>query len=64
MAMKIFEITKGFPVEERYSLVDQIRRSSRSVCSNLAEEDLGSDLDYRIYMKSYVTRDKSVSRMS
>lgn len=34
MAMKIFEITKGFPVEERYSLVDQIRRSSRSVCSN------------------------------
>lgn len=36
-AMKIFEFTKGFPVEERYSLVDQIRRSSRSVCSNLAE---------------------------
>lgn len=37
IAMKIFVITKGFPVEERYSLVDQIRRSSRSVCSNLAE---------------------------
>ena len=37
MAMKIFEITKAFPVEERYSLVDQIRRSSRSICSNLAE---------------------------
>lgn len=36
-AMKIFEITKGFPVEERYSLVDQIRRSSRSVCANIAE---------------------------
>jgi four helix bundle protein len=36
-AMKIFEITKTFPVEERYSMVDQIRRSSRSVCSNLAE---------------------------
>ncbi len=35
--MKIFEITKKFPVEERYSMVDQIRRSSRSVCSNLAE---------------------------
>jgi len=36
-AMEIFEITKGFPLEERYSLTDQIRRSSRSVSSNLAE---------------------------
>lgn len=36
-AMEIFQITKGFPAEERYSLVDQIRRCSRSVCSNLAE---------------------------
>ena len=35
--MRIFELTKTFPVEERYSLTDQIRRSSRSVCSNLAE---------------------------
>ena len=36
-AMEIFQITKNFPQEERYSLTDQIRRSSRSVCSNLAE---------------------------
>jgi len=36
-AMEIFEITKTFPVEERYSLIDQIRRSSRSVCSNIGE---------------------------
>jgi four helix bundle protein len=36
-AMEIFEISKGFPNEERYSLTDQIRRSSRAVCSNLAE---------------------------
>lgn len=36
-AMKIYDITKTFPVEEKYSLVDQIRRASRSVCSNLAE---------------------------
>lgn len=36
-AMKIFQITKTFPAEERYSLIDQIRRSSRSVCSNLSE---------------------------
>ncbi|WP_446373558.1 four helix bundle protein [Coleofasciculus sp. D1-CHI-01] len=37
VAMKIFELSKRFPVEERYSLTDQIRRSSRSVCANLAE---------------------------
>lgn len=36
-AMKIFEVTRGFPREERYSLTDQIRRSSRSVCANVAE---------------------------
>ena len=36
-AMQIFEISKKFPSEEKYSLTDQIRRSSRSVCSNLAE---------------------------
>jgi four helix bundle protein len=36
-AMKIFQVTKGFPAEEKYSLVDQVRRASRSVCANLAE---------------------------
>jgi len=36
-AMEIFQISKNFPAEERYSLTDQIRRASRSVCSNLAE---------------------------
>lgn len=36
-ACQIFEITLKFPKEERYSLTDQIRRSSRSVCANLAE---------------------------
>ena len=36
-AMRIFEITKRFPNEEKYSLTDQIRRSSRSVCANIAE---------------------------
>jgi len=35
--MQIFELTKGFPPEERYSMVDQMRRSSRSVCANIAE---------------------------
>jgi four helix bundle protein len=36
-AMQIFEISKKFPIEERYSLTDQMRRSSRSVCANLGE---------------------------
>ena len=36
-AMDIFERSKKFPLEERYSLTDQIRRSSRSVCANLGE---------------------------
>lgn len=36
-AMEIFEISKKFPPEEKYSLTDQMRRSSRSVCTNLAE---------------------------
>lgn len=37
LAMEIFELSKTFPVEEKYSLTDQIRRSSRSVCANIAE---------------------------
>ena len=37
LAMDIFEVTKHFPGEEKYSLTDQIRRSSRSVCASLAE---------------------------
>jgi four helix bundle protein len=36
-AIAIFALSKRFPVEERYSLTDQIRRSSRSVCTNLGE---------------------------
>ncbi|MFM2170468.1 MAG: hypothetical protein RI957_697 [Verrucomicrobiota bacterium] len=36
-AMEIFHISKSFPIEERYSLTDQIRRSSRSVCANITE---------------------------
>src|SRR5574341_873849 len=37
MAMEIFQVSKGFPKEEKYSLTDQIRRSSRSVAANIAE---------------------------
>jgi four helix bundle protein len=36
-AMELFDLSKSFPKEETYSLTDQIRRSSRSVCANLSE---------------------------
>ena len=51
LAMEIFNITKSFPKEERYSLTDQIRRSSRSVTSNLAEA-----WAKKIYIKSFVSK--------
>ena len=37
LAMRIFEVSKCFPAEERYALTSQIRRSSRSICLNLRE---------------------------
>ena len=37
LSMEIFHISKSFPKEEKYALTDQVRRSSRSVCANLAE---------------------------
>jgi four helix bundle protein len=50
-AMNIFELSKCFPKEETYSLTDQIRRSSRSVCSNLAEA-----FRKRKYPKSFIAK--------
>jgi four helix bundle protein len=50
-AMKIYELSKNFPSEERYSLTDQIRRSSRSVCSNLSE-----GFRKRKYPKSFIAK--------
>ncbi len=50
-AMKIFELSKFFPNEEKYSLTDQIRRSTRSVCSNIAEA-----FRKRRYEKSFVAK--------
>ena len=49
--MKIYELSKKFPSEEKYSLTDQIRRSSRSVCSNLSE-----GFRKRKYPKSFVAK--------
>jgi four helix bundle protein len=51
LAMEIFEITKSFPKEERYSLTDQIRRSSRSVPGNIAEA-----WKKRVYPKMFVSK--------
>jgi four helix bundle protein len=51
LAMKIFELSKEFPKEERYSLTDQIRRSSRSVCSNMTEA-----FRKRQYPKQFVSK--------
>ncbi len=51
LAMQIFEVSKTFPKEERYSLTDQIRRSSRSVCANLAE-----GYRKRMYSKHFIAK--------
>jgi four helix bundle protein len=51
LAMEIFEITKSFPKEEKYSLTDQIRRSSRSVTSCIAES-----WAKRRYVKSFINK--------
>lgn len=48
LAMEIYELSKSFPLEEKYSLTDQIRRSSRSVCTNIAEA-----YQKRIYQSFY-----------
>ena len=37
LAMEIFQISKHWPKEEKFALIDQIRRSSRAICSNLQE---------------------------
>ena len=50
-AMDIFEVSKSFPKEERYSLTDQIRRSSRSVAANLSEA-----FRKRRYPKNFVSK--------
>lgn len=51
LALDIYEISKSFPKEEKYSMTDQIRRSSRSVCANISEA-----YRRRIYPKSFVAK--------
>ncbi|MBK6966129.1 MAG: four helix bundle protein [Bacteroidales bacterium] len=51
LAMEIFEISKTFPKEEKYSLTDQIRRSSRSITTNIAE-----GWAKKIYQKHFVSK--------
>ena len=50
-AMEIFHLSKKFPLEEKYSLTDQIRRSSRSVCVNITE-----GYRKRIYPKHFTSK--------
>ena len=50
-ALEIHQLTKNFPPEEKYSLTDQIRRSSRSVCTNLAEA-----FRKRRYPKNFISK--------
>ena len=47
-AMRIFEMSKLFPTEERYSLTDQIRRASRSVCSNIGESCVNDAIELHL----------------
>ena len=51
LAMDIFELSKSFPKDETYSLTDQIRRSSRSVCANISEA-----YRKRQYIKNWVSK--------
>jgi len=51
LAMEIFSVTGTFPKEEKYSLVDQIRRSSRSITSNISES-----WARKSYIKSFVNK--------
>lgn len=51
LAMKVFVLTKTFPKEEKYSLTDQIRRSSRSVSANIAEA-----YRKRLYPKHFISK--------
>ena len=50
-AMAIYQLSKSFPPEEKFSLTDQVRRSSRSVCANLAEA-----FRKRRYPKNFVSK--------
>lgn len=50
-AMLVFNLSKKFPIEERYSLTDQMRRASRSVCANIAEAWIK-----RLYEKSFISK--------
>ena len=51
LAMDIFRETKSFPVEEKYSMIDQIRRSSRSVPAQISEA-----WKKRVYQKAFVSK--------
>jgi four helix bundle protein len=51
LAMEVYEISNSFPKEEKYSLTDQIRRSLRSVCANIAES-----YRKRLYVRNFISK--------
>jgi four helix bundle protein len=51
VAMEIYQLSRNFPKEEKYSLTDQIRRSSRSVCANIAEA-----YRKRLYIRHFISK--------
>jgi four helix bundle protein len=51
LAMEVYEVSKKIPKEEKYSLINQIRRSSRFVCANIAEA-----YRKRLYIKNYISK--------
>ena len=51
VAMEIYKLSKNFPKEEKFSLTDQIRRSSRSVCANIAEA-----YRKRMYVRHFISK--------
>jgi four helix bundle protein len=58
LSMLIFKITKAFPIEEKYSLTDQIRRSSRSVSANLAGASRKIRYEKHFILKSQIVMQK------
>ena len=60
-SMVIFQLSKHFPPEEKYSLTDQIRRSSRSVCANMSEA-CAKGVEFGCSLQMLIEKDKLMSK--
>lgn len=55
-ANQIYSLTKDFPKEEKFGLIDQLRRAAVSVCLNITEgSDRKSDIEFRRYLRMAIT---------